>query len=65
MNSTLQTLRASASFSAWWHLVPFALSGAVIVLACVVQTLVGTDSDSNAAVETPVAAPMPSDAHGA
>jgi len=65
MSPSLQTLRATASFSPWWHLVPLALSGAALIVACVVHALVGTDINGNAAAEVPVAAPTQPDAHGA
>lgn len=64
MKSTLQIVRATASFSAWWHVVPFALSAVAIVVACLVQVLAGGDTGNDAVVEVPVTVPIPVDAHG-
>lgn len=65
MNPTLHILRAHASFSGWWYLVPFALCASASATVVVAQALAAADPDVEAVVEVPVVAPLAIDAHGA
>jgi hypothetical protein len=64
MKASLHTVRDNASFSARWYLVPFALCTVAFVAVVVAQALAADDSEVEAVIEVPVAAPAQADAHG-